>query len=189
MLLMPLRPWPGSQCSARLNARQVRRRPILLYCTLVGTLSRGQSRGTWSARHREALQENGGAPKPCQARQACAPGRDTPQSPFRGGLSGNGMLPVFFAASAAPSRGVWGTKLWPFFGIFFRRKKQSRNSDLASKNSQNAQKLATRGPGAAHVEVLDAEVRTLHIIQPNPPSQGQALNRSISNRAAKPRVL
>ena len=41
------------------------------------------------------------------------------QSPFRGGLSGNGMLPVFFAASATPSRGVWGTKLWPFFSSIF----------------------------------------------------------------------
>ena len=59
----------------------------------------------------------------------------------------------------------------------------------SSEASKNAQKLRIGGPGAAHVEVLDAEVRTLHIVQPNPPSQGQALNRSISNRAAKPSVL
>ena len=39
------------------------------------------------------------------------------QSPPRG-LSGNGMLPVF-AASVAPSRGVWGTKHALFFPAFF----------------------------------------------------------------------
>ena len=54
---------------------------------------------------------------------------------------------------------------------------------------KNAQKLRIGGPGAAHVEVLEGEVRALHIVEPNPSPQGQALNRSIRNRAAKPRVL
>ena len=60
---------------------------------------------------------------------------------------------------------------------------------VATFQSQNAQKLRIGGPGAAHVEVLDAEVRALHIVQPNPPLQGQALNRSIRDRAAEPSVL
>ena len=65
---------------------------------------------------------NGAPPKPRHPRQAPAPGRDTLSVPLRGGLSGNGMLPVFFAASVAPSRGVWGTKLCPFFLQLFQSK-------------------------------------------------------------------
>ena len=107
------------------------------------------------------------------------PGRDTPQSPFRGGAVGERNAARFFAASAALSRGVWGTKLWPSILTPF-------GSDEAS---QNAQKLRIGGPGAAHVEVFDAEVRALHVVKPNSPSQGQPLNRSIRNRAAKPSVL
>ena len=68
---------------------------------------------------------NGAPPKPRHPRQAPAPGRDTLSVPLRGGLSGNGMLPVFFAASVAPSRGVWGTKLCPFFCSFFNQKAKS----------------------------------------------------------------
>ena len=68
---------------------------------------------------------NGVPPKPRRPRQAPAPGRDTLSVPLRGGLSGNGMLPAFFAASVAPSRGVWGTKLCPFFCSFFNQKAKS----------------------------------------------------------------
>ena len=55
--------------------------------------------------------------------------------------------------------------------------------------SQNAQKFRIGGPGAAHVEVLNAEVWALHIVEPNSSPQGQALNRSVRNGAAKPSVL
>ena len=34
---------------------------------------------------------------------------------------------------------------------------------------QDAQKFATRGLGAPHVQMLEREVRALHIVEPNPP--------------------
>ena len=40
--------------------------------------------------------------------------------------------------------------------------------------SKHTQKLRIGGPGAAHVEMLEREVRTLHIVQPDPPSQSQS---------------
>ena len=67
---------------------------------------------------------NGAPPKPRHPRQAPAPGRDTLSVPLRGGLSGNGMLPVFFAE-----------RNYALFFAAFSIKKQSRNSDLASKSS------------------------------------------------------
>ena len=91
---------------------------------------------------------NGAPPKPRHPRQAPAPGRDTLSVPLRRGLSGNGMLPVFFAASVAPSWGVWGTKLCPFFAAFS-IKKQSRNSDLASKNSHSSYFFHQKRAGVA----------------------------------------
>ena len=50
-------------------------------------------------------------------------GSPGPPMKLRAGSQGTGELSSvgernaarFFAASAAPSRGVWGTKLWPFF--------------------------------------------------------------------------
>ena len=39
--------------------------------------------------------------------------------PSEGGCRGTECCPFFFAASATPSRGVWGTKLWPFFSSIF----------------------------------------------------------------------
>ena len=54
---------------------------------------------------------------------------------------------------------------------------------------QDAQKLRIRGPGAPHVQVLEREVRALHVVEPNPPPQGQPLHRSIGNCAAEPSVL
>ena len=78
---------------------------------------------------------NGGAPKPCHPRQASVPGRDTPPSPFRGGLSGNGMLPVFLQ-HLPPPVGACGERNYAlFFGIFFEEKNNVEIPDIASKNS------------------------------------------------------
>ena len=41
-----------------------------------------------------------------------------PHSPLPERALGNGMLPVFFAASAAPSRGVWGTECCHFLAWY-----------------------------------------------------------------------
>ena len=60
------------------------------------------------------------------------------QSPCEGAV-GERNAARFFAASAAPSRGVWGTKLCPFCS-FFGKKKQSRNSEIAPEDSQDARK-------------------------------------------------
>ena len=61
------------------------------------------------------LSRKWGALKPCQPRQAPVPGRDTLQSPFREGLSGNGMLPVFLQ-HLPPPVGACGERN---YGLFF----------------------------------------------------------------------
>ena len=43
----------------------------------------------------------------------------------------------FFAASVAPSRGVWGTKCCLFLADFSIKKQSRRNSDLARNNSHS----------------------------------------------------
>ena len=55
--------------------------------------------------------------------------------------------------------------------------------------SQNAQKLAAGGPGAPHVEVLHGEMRRVHVAEPNPAPEGQALHGSVGDGAAKAGVL
>ena len=61
---------------------------------------------------------NGAAPKPHRPRQAPA-GRDTLSVPLRGGLSGNGMLPVFLQ-HLSPPVGACGERNYALFSSFFR---------------------------------------------------------------------
>ena len=89
---------------------------------------------------------NGGAPKPRRTRQAPVPGRDTLSVPLRGGLSGNGMLPVFFAASVAPQSGRVGNETMPFFLQRFSMKRQSWISDLAPNSSHSTHSFIKNGP-------------------------------------------
>ena len=65
---------------------------------------------------------NGAPPKPRHPRQAPAPGRDTLSVPLRGGLSGNGMLPVFFCSICRPQSGRVGNETMPFLLQLFQSK-------------------------------------------------------------------
>ena len=91
---------------------------------------------------------NGAPPKPRHPRQAPAPGRDTLSVPLRGGLSGNGMLPVFLQ-HLSPPVGACGERNYALSFAAFSIKKQSRNSDLASKNSHSSYFFHQKRAGVA----------------------------------------
>ena len=66
---------------------------------------------------------NGAPPKPRHPRQAPVPGRDTLSVPLRGGLSGNGMLPVFLQ-HLSPPVGACGERNYALFFAAFSIKKR-----------------------------------------------------------------
>ena len=59
------------------------------------------------------------------------------QSPSEGGCRGTECCP-FFCSICRPQSGRVGNETMPFFLAAFSIKKQSRNSDLASKNSHSS---------------------------------------------------
>ena len=114
-----------------------------------------------SVRHRGVLKEWGGSEALPTPPNLCA-WRDIPPSPARGG-SGERNAARFFAASAAPSRGVRGTKLWPFFSRILARS-ESRPCFRSLQNALKSSLLAARDetgtkPGNSRFAKLEVSSR------------------------------
>ena len=117
---------------------------------------------------------NGGAPKPCQPRQASVPGRDPPR------LSIERNAALFWAAR--------GTECCPFFSSSHPGRSPVSSRQIPGMASEHRKQLRAGAAAGSDVEMLHAEVRVVCVTEPHLPAECQPLARGVGDGVAEARA-